>query len=177
VPDAEDQREAVVVVDYDAAWPLRFEEERARIVAALGDVTEGRVAVEHVGSTAVPGLAAKPVIDIVVGVRDLDVGERCVGPLEAIGYEYRGEAGIPGRLYFRKGNPRTHHVHMVRHGSELWERHVLFRDLLRERPAIAAEYGALKRELAVRYRTRRLEYTDAKTPFIEEALAEARADR
>ena len=135
---------------------------------------EGVAAIEHVGSTAVPGLAAKSIIDIIVGVRELAAGDRCVHPLEGIEYEYLGEAGIPGRLYFRKGQPRTYHLHMVEHRSEFWERHLLFRDLLRERPAVAREYEALKRELAVQYRTDRLAYTEAKTPFIESALARAR---
>jgi GrpB-like predicted nucleotidyltransferase (UPF0157 family) len=171
MPNLEDYRE-VVVVDYDAAWPARFEDEKTRIAAALRDLSDGIVAIEHVGSTAVNGLAAKPIIDIMLGVRDLSIGERCIHPLEAIGYDYRGEAGIPGRLFFRKGQPRSHHLHMVRHGSEFWERHILFRELLRRRPDLAAEYGALKKKLAIKYRTQRLEYTDAKTPFIEQALAE-----
>ena len=164
----------VVVVDYDSSWPARYERERASIVAALGDVMEGVAGIEHVGSTAVPGLAAKPIIDIMIGVRELPVGERCVEPLESLGYEYRGDAGIPGRYYFRKGNPRSHHLHMVQHGTEFWQRHLLFRDLLRERPAVAQEYAALKKELAVQYRTDRLAYTEAKTPFIDAALARER---
>ena len=164
----------IVVVEYDPSWPARYERERASIVEALGDVMEGVAGIEHVGSTAVPGLAAKPIIDIIVGVRELAAGERCVQPLEGIEYEYLGEAGIPGRLYFRKGQPRSHHLHMVAHGSEFWQRHILFRDLLRERPAVAREYEALKRELALQYRTDRLAYTEAKTPFIESALARER---
>ena len=164
----------VIVVDYDSSWPARYERERASIVEALGDVMEGVDGIEHVGSTAVPGMAAKPIIDIMVGIRELPVGERCVQPLESLGYEYRGDAGIPDRYYFRKGNPRSHHLHMVEHGSEFWERHLRFRDLLRERPAVAREYAALKKELAVQYRTDRLAYTEAKTPFIESALARER---
>ena len=108
----------VVVVDYDPRWPRQFEEEKARIVAALGDVMEGVVAIEHVGSTAVPGLAAKPIIDIIPGVRDLSYGGLCIQPLERLDYEYLGEMGIPGRFYFRKGDPRTHHLHLVLHGRE-----------------------------------------------------------
>ena len=164
----------VIVVEYDPTWPARYERERAGIVEALGDVMEGVAGIEHVGSTAVPGLAAKPIIDIMVGLRELPVGERCVQPLEGLGYEYRGDAGIPGRYYFRKGNPRSHHLHMVEHGSEFWQRHILFRDLLRERPAVAREYAALKKELAVQYRTDRLAYTEAKTPFIDAALSRER---
>ena len=175
MPQYESYRD-VVVVDYDPDWPRRYEEERARIAETLRHV---RVAIEHVGSTAVPGLAAKPIIDIMVGVRELADGELCIEPLEAVGYEYRGELveGIPGRLYFRRGAPRSHQLHLVEQRSEFWERHMLFRDLLRKRPDIAAQYDALKRELAVKYRTDRLQYTEAKTPFIEAALTEARKDQ
>ena len=167
----------VVVVEYDPSWPVRYERERASIVEALGDVMEGVAGIEHVGSTAVPGLAAKPIIDIIVGLRELPVVERCVQPLESLGYEYRGELfpGIPGRYYFRKGNPRSHQLHLVEHRSEFWQRHILFRDLLRKSPAVAQEYAALKKELAVQYRTDRLAYSEAKTPFIESMLAQARS--
>lgn len=104
-PDSPPEQDLVLVVEYDAAWPRRYEEERARIVDALGELM---TAIEHVGSTAVPGLGGKPVIDIMIGVARQEDGESCVGPLEALGYEYRGEAGIPGRLFFRRGVPRTH---------------------------------------------------------------------
>lgn len=170
MPKLEDQRE-VVVAEYDQSWPARYEEEKARIVEALGDAV---VAIEHVGSTAVPGLAAKPIIDIMVGVRKLDDGERCIRPLVAIGYEYRGEAGVPGRHYFRKGDPRSHHLHMAEHAGHFWERHILFRDLLREDRELAQQYGALKKELAAKYRTERLAYWEAKSPFIESVLDRAR---
>jgi GrpB-like predicted nucleotidyltransferase (UPF0157 family) len=175
MPKLEDLPE-VVVVDYDPGWPRRFEEERALIAEALAGVKDAVVAIEHVGSTAVPGLAAKPIIDIMVGIEKLSDGERCVWPLEALGYEYRGEAGIPGWHYFRKGEPRSHQLHMVEHGGEFWERLIRFRDILREHPDVAAEYGALKKELAAKYRTRRL-HSEAKAPFIESVLAQAREDR
>ncbi|MCH8993496.1 MAG: GrpB family protein [Chloroflexi bacterium] len=143
----EDLRDAVtspvVIVDYEPNWPAAFEQERARIVAALGNVMEDVVAIEHVGSTAVPGLAAKPIIDIMIGVRKLADGEQSVEPLVGLGYEYLGEYGIPGRFYFRKGSPRSHHVHLVHHNSDFWERHLLFRDLLREQPGLRDEYDAL----------------------------------
>ena len=165
--------EAVEIVEHDPAWPAAYERERALIARALGDHMLG---IEHVGSTAVPGLGAKPIIDITVGVRDLADGERCVGPLEELGYEYRGEAGIPGRLYFSKPTtrPRTHQIHMVPHGSDFWERHVLFRDYLRERPEEAEEYYRLKLRLAAQFRDDRVGYTEAKTEFIESALTRAR---
>lgn len=157
-----------MIVDYDPGWPVRFEEERRLIAQALSGLA---VAIEHVGSTSVPGLAAKPVIDIMVAIRAFEDGERCVAPLEALRYEYRGDGGIPGRHYFRKGEPRSHHMHMVVYGGEFWERHIAFRDLLRADRALADAYAALKRELAAQHGAGRIAYTEAKTPFIEAALA------
>src|SRR3972149_9435487 len=116
----------VVIVDYDLSWPIRYEEERGRIIEALGGSIEGVFAIEHVGSTSVPGCGAKPIIDIMIGVRELTHGERCVGPLETLGYEYRGELGIPGRFYFAKPRarrPRSHHIHLVARGSRFWPTH------------------------------------------------------
>ena len=164
------RHDEVIVVDYDPAWPARYEKERVRIARALRHVV---VAIEHVGSTAVPGLAAKPIIDIMVGVREQADGERCIQPLEAIGYEYRGEGEIPGWRHFRRGDPRSHHLHLVEQHSDFWKGHIRFRDLLREDADVARQYGALKRELAVTFRTQRLDYTEAKTPFIEAAMARA----
>ncbi|HEU4759482.1 MAG TPA: GrpB family protein, partial [Dehalococcoidia bacterium] len=90
---------SIIIADYDARWPALFEQEKARILDAAG---RWLADVQHVGSTAVPGLAAKPIIDICAGLRSHQDGERCVGPLQALGYEYLGEAGIPRRYYFRK---------------------------------------------------------------------------
>ncbi|MBI1884852.1 MAG: GrpB family protein [Chloroflexi bacterium] len=166
--------EPVVVVPYDPRWPRRYEEERARILGVLAHV---RIDVEHVGSTAVPGLGAKPVVDILIGLRELADGERWVKPLEGLGYEYKGELGIPGRLYFRRlvRRRRAYQVHMVEKGSAFWERHLLFRNYLRDHPARARKYYELKVRLAEQYGTDREGYTEAKTDFIRSVEAEARA--
>lgn len=166
-------RSPVLIADYDLRWPEEFAREKERIVRSLGDATGG--AIEHVGSTSVPGCAAKPIIDIMIGVRELAVGERCIEPLVGLGYEYMGEYGIPGRFYFRKGEPRSHHIHLVEHGCDFWVRHIAFRDLLRARPDLAEQYSALKRELAGQYGADRVGYTEAKTPFIDAVLAQAAA--
>ena len=165
---------AVEIAAYDPAWPDAYERERAAIAGALGDLVS---AIEHVGSTAVPGLGAKPIIDIMVGLRVLSDHARCVDPLASVGYEHKGEYGIPGRHYFRKpvAGPRTHQVHMVHHGSGFWVRHLLFRDYLRENPDEAAAYDRLKRELAARFGTDVEGYAEAKTEFIRSAEAKARA--
>jgi GrpB-like predicted nucleotidyltransferase (UPF0157 family) len=166
--------EPVEVVEYDPAWPSAYERERARIAGTLGDLV---VAIEHVGSTAVPGLGAKPIIDMMIGVRSLADGEKCAKPLEGLGYECKGEFGIPGRLYFRKveEGKRTHQIHMVKVGSEFWERHLLFRNYLREHPEEARDYHELKVKLATEFGTDREAYTEAKTEFIRSAEAKARA--
>jgi GrpB-like predicted nucleotidyltransferase (UPF0157 family) len=164
-------QEPVLVVEYDPGWPRCYEEERGRIVAALGGLIAG---IEQVGATAVAGLGAKPIIDIMIGVARLEDGERSVGPLEGLGYEYLGEYGIPGRLYFRRGLPRTHQVHLVDHGSDFWKRHLLFRDFLRAHPETATEYHNLKKGLAVKFRADREGYTEAKTAFIRSVEDRAR---
>jgi len=159
--------EPVFVVPYDPAWPARFEGEASRIRGALG---EEALSVEHAGSTAVPGLAAKPVVDILVGLRAWPATPEAIASLVGLGYEHRGEAEVPGREYFRRGVPRAFQVHACAHHGEFWRRHIAFRDLLRREPETAREYAALKEVLAQRFRTDRIAYTEAKTPFIRAAL-------
>lgn len=163
-----------MAVDYDPRWPGLFAEEAKRLRQAIGGAL---VAVEHVGSTSIPGLSAKPVIDILVGVRVLGEGEKAVPALDALGYEYRGENGIPGRLFLRKGlveYRRTHHLHMVGMGHEQWASMLSFRDYLRAHPDEAGRYEALKRDLASQFRGDRRAYTDGKAEFVEAVLAKAR---
>jgi GrpB-like predicted nucleotidyltransferase (UPF0157 family) len=168
--------EDYVVVEYDPAWAETYERDRVAVVAALGGMVRG---IEHVGSTSVPGLAAKPIIDILLGV-DADDLDRIIEPLERIGYEYNpdGEISLPHRRYFRRLLPdgtNTHHLHAVEIGGEFWNRHIRFRDYLRANPSKAEEYAALKREHARQHRGG-IDYTFAKTEFIRsvEALAGVR---
>lgn len=169
---------SVRLVDYDPQWPLLYEEEGASILSVIGDFI---IDIQHIGSTAVPGLGAKPIIDILVAIRQLAFVEKCVQPLQTIGYEYRGEYGIPGRHFFRKppGDPgaRTHHLHMVERESDFWERHILFRDFLRVHPEEAQRYDELKRELVAKFASDRDAYTEAKTLFIESVVNQARASK
>jgi len=148
-------------------WRQLFAEEAARIRAAIGEIG---ASIEHIGSTSVRGIAAKPIIDIAVGVGKLADGERCVRPLENIGYEYRGEHGIAGRFYFVKGEPRSHHLHLIEIDSDFWRSHLLFRDYLRENRTVAEEYENLKKELAKRHAENREAYTKGKAAFIENVL-------
>jgi GrpB-like predicted nucleotidyltransferase (UPF0157 family) len=165
----------VVVVPYDPRWPALFEDERARIERAIGPWVEQ---IEHIGSTAVPGLAAKPVIDIMAGVGSLNDAPALVGRLTGIGYEYvpELERQMPSRRYFRKTREgrRTHQVHLVdRSDAGFWDRHVLFRDHLRAHPEAAEAYARLKHELSGRLREDREAYTEAKTGFIHEIVRRA----
>lgn len=162
----------MTIVPYDADWPRRFNEERRALTAVFAGT---KAVIEHVGSTAVPGLGAKPVIDIIVGVPLLAEVERRIPALGAAGYEYvpEYEQQLPERRYFRKPRlgPRAFHVHCVVTGSDFWIRHLTFRDHLRTHPESAAAYDSLKRELAMR--VSKEAYTEAKSPFIEGVLASA----
>jgi GrpB-like predicted nucleotidyltransferase (UPF0157 family) len=164
--------ESVIVVAYDPDWPRRFEQERAVLAAVFA---ESEATIEHVGSTAVPGLGAKPVIDIMVGVSRLTEAEGRIAALEAAGYEYvqEYENQLPERRYFRKPRlgPRAYHLHCVVKSGDFWVRQLAFRDYLRAHPEAAAAYYELKRELAVR--CSKEDYTGEKSPFIEGILASA----
>lgn len=163
----------VVLAPHDPAWAGAFADEAGRIRAAL-DARPAEVA--HVGSTAVPGLSAKPILDLMVGVApDRDVAAY-VAPLQAIGYAYRGEHGLPGRHYFVRDDAsgrRTHHLHLVATDGAIWRAHLAFRDALRASPERRAAYEALKRDLATRHVGERLAYTEGKAAFIHETLWQA----
>jgi GrpB-like predicted nucleotidyltransferase (UPF0157 family) len=162
----------VRVVPYDPVWAALYDAEAARLSTILA--AQGvSLRMEHTGSTAVPGLAAKPIIDILAGSRDEERRERTIAALEAAGYSYRGEQGIPGRDFFRRGEPRKYHVHLTRIGSPFWKEHLAFRDYLRAHPEAAAAYATLKHELAARHPRDREGYIDGKTEFVREILARA----
>jgi GrpB-like predicted nucleotidyltransferase (UPF0157 family) len=159
----------VELVDHDPSWAELFEAERGRISA----IFDGRaVGIEHVGSTSVPDLCAKPIVDVLVGLRELELSDDDVESMRSLGYEYLGEYGLPGRLFFRK-EPRTHHVHVVAHGGEHWERQLMFRDALRSDTEERERYDEFKRRLAAEGHPRDV-YTELKTPFIREVEARAR---
>ena len=158
----------VVVVPHDPSWSGRYEVESGRIARALGP---NAVAVHHIGSTAIPNIYAKPIIDMLVEVGDIDqVGARNPA-MEALGYEAMGEFGIEGRRYFRKDNEagiRTHQAHIFMCGSPQIERHLDFRDFLLEHPEWAERYSELKRRLAKVHSDDIEGYMDGKDPFIKE---------
>lgn len=163
---------AIRIVDYDPAWPAMAAAEIDRIRAALGSVA---VRLEHVGSTAVPGLAAKPILDIQVSVRALEPIEVFGEPLRRLGYLFVPDPEFPEYLFFGKPQerPRTHHVHVCAAGSEHERRHVAVRDYLRAHPEEAARYEALKRRVAAASPGDRLAYIAGKDEYL--TALEARA--
>lgn len=159
----------IIVVPYDLSWPDQFEQERNELLKTIQEWIVGGI--EHVGSTAIPGLAAKPVIDIAAGVESLEASRPAIAILTDAGYcysPYRPDV----EHWFCKPSPafRTHHLHLVPFRSTLWDDRLAFRDYLRAHPSVAREYEQLKYELAAQYRLDREAYTDAKAPFIARVL-------
>jgi muramoyltetrapeptide carboxypeptidase len=170
---------AIHLADYDPGWPQRYAAEAARIAAALG---EDLVATEHVGSTAIPGMPAKPILDILAAVASWDGFDEIVATLDRIGYLYtpESEADDPERRVFRRGPAdmrlmRTHHLHVTAPRSRYWTRIIGFRDHLREDAADAAEYAALKRRLATEFATDGRAYTRAKGEFVQRIESRGRS--
>ena len=158
----------VEVVPHDPRWRDAFEAEAKQVAAALG---ENVVAVHHIGSTAIPNIFAKPVVDMLVEVRDIAEVDGRSSAMESLGYEVMGEYGIPGRRYFRKDNQegiRTHHIHAFEAGSAEVERHLAFRDYMTAHPSEAQAYSELKRKLAEEHPQSIDGYMDGKDGFIKE---------
>jgi len=169
--DADGQiAEPVRLVPYDPGWPGLFERERALLEEAIGAWVTGGI--HHVGSTAVPGLEAKPVIDVLVGVEGLEASRPCLVRLQPLEYLYAPY--LADEMHWLcKPSPerRTHHLHLVPTGSDRYRDELAFRDALRADDGLAAEYAALKQELAARFGEDRDAYTDAKSDFIGRALS------
>lgn len=158
----------VEVVPHDPRWAGAFAAEAEQIAAALG---ENIIAIHHIGSTAIPGIHAKPVIDLLVEVRDIAGVDARNSAMESLGYQVMGEYGIPGRRYFRKDDrhgTRTHQVHAFQAGSAEVQRHLAFRDYMIAHPEDARAYGELKRKLAEEYPWHMDGYIDGKDGFIKE---------
>jgi GrpB-like predicted nucleotidyltransferase (UPF0157 family) len=165
---------AIAIVPYDPGWPRAARDELRRLREALGPVARR---LEHVGSTAVPGLAAKPIVDLQVSVGSLEPRAAYVEPLQELGYLFAPVPGFPDHHFFGRPpeRPRSHHVHVCVLGSTHELRHLAVRDFLRAHPAEAASYAALKRRLAGRHPGDRLAYMAGKDPYV--AALERRALR
>lgn len=147
----------------NADWPSAFALEATRLKAALGDVI---IAIEHYGSTSIPGLAAKPIIDLLVGVADLSQAAQSSAVMAGLGYDERGYDLVPGHHIFGHGEARTHLAHFVPHDSDFWRRPLIFRDRLRVSADLRERYEALKRDLVARHPNDRPAYTKAKGEFV-----------
>jgi len=167
----EDDRKLVAITPYDPDWPLRFEAERALLEDVLAVWLNGGI--HHIGSTAIPGLAAKPIIDMMAGVRDLEEARAAFAPLRLNSYEYTPHR--PGTHHFSKPPGPwwryTHGLHLTEPGSDLWRERLAFRDALRANPALATEYADLKVRLAKEHGTEVERYTVGKRAFVARVLA------
>jgi GrpB-like predicted nucleotidyltransferase (UPF0157 family) len=165
----------VEVLPPNSTWPAQAESEAQQVQQALGNIV---VAVHHIGSTSIPHIYAKPIIDLLVEVPDIAAVDDRTAAMAALGYEAMGEYGIPGRRYFRKDDAtgtRTHHVHTFQVGSADVLRHLAFRDFLTAHRDYAQQYSDLKRHLAAQYPTDIDSYMDGKAAFIQEMQRRALA--
>jgi GrpB-like predicted nucleotidyltransferase (UPF0157 family) len=165
-----------LLVDYDSSWPRAFDDEGTRIHAALPDLVR---AIEHYGSTAIPGLRAKPIIDILVGVDRLDDWKNCRSPLEGLGYDYAEHGGVPGHYIFGRGRDRTERtrlVHVVEFNGESWRSSLAFRDALRADPTLRARYLQVKERAVALAPQGRARYGELKRPFFAQLTARSNQD-
>lgn len=161
-------KKRVVVLPYDPQWPAEFDAIRQELEAVIGDLILG---VEHVGSTSVPGLSAKPIIDIDVVIRDYGLFDEVMGRLRSVGYQHEGDLGIRDREAFRYDNKphlRQHHLYVCPQFSEELHRHITFRDYLRTHPQAVKQYSKVKEEGARLYPESMEDYIQYKSPCIEE---------
>lgn len=163
----------VIVVPYDPRWPEAFAVASREVAGAMGETL---IEIHHIGSTAIPAICAKPVIDMLAVVRNIGAVDARVAQMEELGYEAMGEFGIPGRRYFRRDNAageRTQQVHTFARGSPHVLRHLAFRDFMRAHRAVAERYSELKRTLAAAHADDIEAYIDGKDAFINETEAQA----
>jgi GrpB-like predicted nucleotidyltransferase (UPF0157 family) len=163
--------EPIEISPYDPRWPGSFERERVALAAAIAEWVTGGI--HHVGSTAVPGLEAKPIVDVLVGVESLEESRACFEPLASLEYVYAPYLSDEMH-WFCKPHPsaRTHHLHLVPTGARRYAEELAFRDRLRADPGTAREYARLKHELAARFGEDRDAYTEGKTGFVRRVLGE-----
>jgi GrpB-like predicted nucleotidyltransferase (UPF0157 family) len=163
----------IMIEDYSMNWARQFEQEKIKLTEILKDRVQS---IEHIGSTAVEGLGAKPVIDLAAGVNNLETVSEVIEPLKQIEYEFVYHKEFPERRFFRKGQWRagTHHLHFYEFEGEHWNNQLLFRDYLRRNPDDTRKYHDLKVYLAEKYRFDRVSYTENKASFIQNILQKAR---
>lgn len=162
-------RAPVVLEEYDSSWPNKFEKEKDYLLEVAGKWNYGSV--EHVGSTAIPGMLAKPVIDIMFGVKSLEESKPAIKVLQESGYEYWPYKTEVMHWFCKPSDAfRTHHLHLIPFDSPLWKERIKFRDTLRSNGGVAAKYAVLKKKLAIKYKEDREAYTQEKWPFIKKVV-------
>ncbi|MGQ3888034.1 GrpB family protein [Legionella sp. CNM-1927-20] len=158
--------EPITLSEYDVKWPKFFLKEKLQ----LESVFANQVTIEHFGSTAVPGMMAKPIIDVLIGIKNSNAIESFIAPLQQLGYEYLGEAGVEGRLYFRKRGKINFNLAVVLLYGEHWQNNLAIRDYLRTHPLKVNEYNDLKKKIILRGKTMFLAYSQEKEQFIRDLL-------
>ncbi|MWV43365.1 GrpB family protein [Paenibacillus sp. HJL G12] len=169
--------ETVIVSEYNPEWTQNYEQEKIKIFEALNSLVQG---IEHIGSTSVPGLGSKPIIDIMVGVSDLNqITEKQINDLGSIGYTYVEKPDFPERKFFRRGEWRagTHHLHIYKYKSANWVNNILFREYMRKDLHSKVQYYNLKKKLENEFKHDRAAYTKGKSGFIQDILSKARNDQ
>jgi GrpB-like predicted nucleotidyltransferase (UPF0157 family) len=169
-PTTEDIEERVELKNYDPAWPATFQTERRRIIEALSLPEDS---IEHIGSTAVPGLSAKPVVDMMLGIKSYPPPRDLLSRLEILGYQNLGEAGVPQRIYLRLREGQAFNLHVLQRDGEHWANNLALRDLLRRDPVLRARYASEKYK-ALQAAPGLLAYSSAKDTIVSELLAAAR---
>ena len=164
--------EPITLGNYDPVWLELFEQEKMVILQALAEDVLG---IEHFGSTAVPGLAAKPIIDILVGLKQYPMQDHAVNCLKCVGYECLGEAGVPGRLYFRKRHPIAFNITAVEYNGTLWKDNLLLRDYLRSHSEERQRYEQHKRAVIAAGHHQLLAYSEQKAAIVADLLQQAKA--
>ncbi|MDQ0233324.1 GrpB family protein [Metabacillus malikii] len=169
------QKPTVHLHDYNPKWEVQYEYEKDRIVEVIGDKV---IAIQHIGSTSIRGMQAKPIIDIMIGVHELAEVTHFIAPLSKIEYEYVPKPEFTERKFFRKGRwgKGTCHLHICKFNSNEWMEKLLFRDYLRTHSQVADEYATLKQELASNYQFDRATYTKKKEPFIQAIIKKAKLE-
>lgn len=163
--------DAIILAEYSLEWPKKASEEISKIKNVVSHSIIEKI--EHIGSTAVPGCSAKPIIDIAIEVRSIENAQIAIQPLESMGYIFWNDNPDKSHMFFVKGMPpygkvRTHHVHFFE--TERFKKYIQFRDLLIQEPELLKNYQTLKKELAIKYKHDREAYTNNKTEFIQRAL-------
>ncbi len=166
----------IEVVLHNPEWRSEFERESKLVIAALGDIGNNLITIHHIGSTSIPGIYAKPIIDMLAEVSNIELVDERNRHMEALGYEAMGEFGIPGRRYFRKeiNFIRTHHVHTFQTQSPDIARHLYFRDYMIAHPKYAQQYSELKQKLARQFPEDIEGYMDGKDEFIKDMQSRAK---